>query len=178
MLTVIVSQDPMYVTFPVSQREFIGSQKEGRSADTEGIKATLYFSDGTPYKHFGKISFVDVTVNRSTDTVLARATFPNPDAVLVDGQLARIGLERGMSGEQIVIPQAALLSDQEGVYVFVADQGKAAIRRLKLGGSSGTGVIVADGLKNGEQVIVEGIQALRPNAAVRPTVLAPSPGRS
>ncbi len=176
-LTVIVSQDPMYVSFPVSQREFLQAQKAGRSVDITGINASLHFADGSPYKYPGTINFVDVTVDRATDTVLARATFPNPDFALVDGQLVRVGLASGTAEEKIVIPQAALISDQEGIYVFVVDQGKAAIRRVKPGGPSGTGVIIEQGLTGGEQVVVEGIQGLRPDAPVRATPLA-SPDRS
>lgn len=172
VLTTIVSQDPMYVTFPVSQREFIAAQREGRAVDVAGIKATLSFADGSPYKYSGQINFVNVTVDRGTDTVTARATFPNTDGVLIDGQLVRVGLQRSSTEESIVIPQTALISDQEGIYVFVADEGKAAVRRIKTGGASGTGVIVDQGLTGGEQVIVEGIQSIRPGAAVRPAPMA------
>ena len=177
-LTVIVSQDPMYVTFPVSQREFLRVHQTGHSVDITGIKASLLFADGSLYKHPGKINFVDVTVDRATDTILARAAFPNPESGLVDGQLVRVALESGTSEEKIVIPQAALISDQEGVYVFIASDGKAAIRRVKTGGASGTGVVVEQGLTGGEQVIVEGIQGLRRDVAVRATPLPPAPDRS
>lgn len=177
-LTVIVSQDPMYVVFPVSQRDFLRAQQAGHSVDITGIKVVLRFADGSAYKHPGKINFVDVTVDRSTDTVLARASFPNPDFVLIDGQLVRVELESGTPEEKIVIPQAALISDQEGVYVFVVDDGKAAVRRVKTVGPSGTGVIVEQGLTGGEQVIVEGIQGLRRGVAVRATPLPPAPDRS
>lgn len=180
VLTTIVSQDPMYVTFPVSLREFTSSQREGRAVDADSpiikaIKASVYFSDGSRYKHDGRINFINVTVDRSTDTILARASFPNPDGVLVDSQLVRVGLESGAAQEKIVIPQAALISDQEGIYVLIVDQGKAAVRRIKTGGASGTGVIVDEGLSGGEQVIVEGIQGVRPGSPVR---ASPAPGRS
>ncbi len=178
-LTVIVSQDPMYVTFPVSQREFLQrTQQFGKSIDVSGIKVALRFADGSVYKQPGRINFVDVTVDRATDTVLARASFPNPDFALIDGQLVRVALESGATEEKIVIPQAALISDQEGVYVFIASDGKAAIRRIKPGGASGTGVVVEQGLTGGEQVVVEGIQGIRPDMPVRATVLPPSPDRS
>jgi len=78
-LTVIVSQDPMYVSFPVSQREFLRVQAAGRQVETSSIKARVHFADGTAYRHEGSINFVDVQVDRSTDTILARATFPNPE---------------------------------------------------------------------------------------------------
>ena len=177
-LTVIVSQDPMYVTFPVSQREFLRAQQAGKNIDVTGIKASLLFADGAPYKHPGKINFVDVSVDRSTDTVLARASFPNPDFALIDGQLVRVALEGEAPEEKIVIPQAALISDQEGVYVFIASDGKAAVRRIKSGAAVGAGVVVEQGLTGGEQVIVEGIQGLRRDVAVRPIPLPPAPDRS
>ncbi len=177
-LTVIVSQDPMYVTFPVSQREFLRAQQAGHAVDITGIKAALQFADGSAYKHPGEINFVDVTVDRGTDTVLARATFPNPEFALIDGQLVRVGLESKTAVEKIVIPQAALISDQEGIYVFIVSDGKAAVRRIKTAGPSGTGIIVEQGLTGGEQVIVEGIQGLRRDVAVRATPLPPAPDRS
>jgi len=108
-----------------------------------------------------------------------RATFPNPDGSLIDGQLVRVGLQMSTTEEKIVIPQAALISDQEGVYVFVTDQGRAVVRRIRTGGPSGTGEIVEKGLTGGEQVIVEGIQSLRPDtAAVSALPSGSSPNRS
>ena len=170
-LTVVVSQDPMYVSFPVSQRDFLRAQESQHKVDLTGIRAFLNFSDGTSYKHDGKINFVDVQVNQATDTILVRATFPNPDNELVDGQLVRVTLESGEAEQKIVIPQAALISDQEGVYVFVVEDGKAAIRRVNPGGVSGTGTIIEQGLKAGEQVIVEGTQSLRPGVPVKASPL-------
>jgi membrane fusion protein (multidrug efflux system) len=177
-LTVIVSQDPMYVSFPVSQRELLRAREVGHKIDVTDIRASLRFADGSSYKPVGKINFVDVSVDRSTDTVLVRATFPNPDGDLVDGQFARVGLEIGTPEEKIVIPQAALISDQAGVYVFVVSDGKAEIRRVKPAGESGTGVIIEQGLNAGEPVIIEGLQAMRPGAPVQAKPMPPVPGRS
>jgi membrane fusion protein, multidrug efflux system len=100
-LTLIVSQDPMYVTFPVSQRDLLQAQKSRRSADDiRDIKVRLRFSDGSAYDQSGSINFVDVTVNRTTDTVIARATMPNREGMLIDGQLVQVGLETGMPEEK------------------------------------------------------------------------------
>src|SRR6202165_2396184 len=112
LLTMIVSQDPMYVTFPVSQREFLRAQRAGHEVDVRGIKVQLRFANATIYDQLGQINFVDVTVDRSTDTVLVRASFPNPTNGLVDGQLVRVGLESGTPEEKVVIPQAALIAHQ------------------------------------------------------------------
>jgi len=108
-----------------------------------------------------------VTVDRTTDTVLARATMPNPEGELIDGQLVRVFLEVGSPEERVVIPQAALLADQQGVYVFVVEDGKAVVKRVKPGTESGTGVVINEGLSGGEQVVVQGLQGLRPGIAVR-----------
>ena len=89
-----------------------------------------------------------------------------------------MALEGEAPEEKIVIPQAALISDQEGVYVFIASDGKAAVRRIKSGAAVGAGVVVEQGLTGGEQVIVEGIQGLRRDVAVRPIPLPPAPDRS
>lgn len=169
ILTTIVSQDPMYATFPVSQRDFLRVQKSGEAVDTKGIKAKLFFSDGSAYDQVGTIDFVDVTVDRSTDTVLVRALMPNPKMTLVDGQFVRVVLEAGSPQDKIAIPQSALIADQGGVYVFVVENGKAAVRRVKTSGELGTKVIVDDGIKAGDLVIVDGLQGVRPGVAVRAT---------
>ena len=167
-LTLIVSQDPMYVTFPVSQRDLLQPQKAGRTGDIEHIKVTIRFSDGSTYDQVGSMNFVDVTVDKSTDTVVARATMPNPKGVLIDGQLVRVGVDVGSPNEEeVVIPQDALIADQEGVYVFVVDNGKAVVKRVKPGKVNGTGITIESGLSGGEQVIVQGLQALRGGVAVR-----------
>jgi membrane fusion protein (multidrug efflux system) len=169
VLTVIVSQDPMYVSFPVSQREYLAARE--RKADVGQIKVRVRFSDGTIYGEVGEITFVDVSVNRSTDTILARATLPNPNGVLIDGQLVQVILESGEPEEKVLVPQAALIADQAGIYVFVVENGKAVVRRIKVGAEIGVDVVVEQGLNGGEQVIVQGLQGVRPGAPVLATPL-------
>jgi len=169
VLTVIVSQDPMYVTFPVSQREFLNLQASGKQVDPKDIEVRIRFANGVTYSQVGTISFVDVMVDRATDTVLVRAKMPNPDGVLVDGQLVTVTLQANQPRERVTIPQAALIADQQGIYVFVVEDGKAVMRRVKTGGEDGPDIIVNDGLKGGEQVIVEGLQSIRPGQPVQAT---------
>jgi len=166
-LTIIVSQDPMYVTFPVSQRELLRAQQEERQIDLRSVKVRLLFSDGKTYDREGTVNFVDVTVDKATDTILARATFANPTGVLVDGQLVRTVLSVGHPEEKVLVPQAALIADQQGVYVFVVEDGKAAIKRITISGADGADSVVESGLSGGEQVIVEGMQSLRPGTPVQ-----------
>jgi membrane fusion protein, multidrug efflux system len=106
-LTVIVSQDPMYVTFPVSQRDFLREQAAGRQVDISNVKARLRFAGGRTYQQEGGIDFVDVQVDRNTDTILVRATFPNPASMLVDGQFVRIKVENGTPEDKVDSPGRA-----------------------------------------------------------------------
>jgi membrane fusion protein (multidrug efflux system) len=176
VLSTIVSQDPMYVTFPVSQREFLHAAETGHPTDVKSIKVQIRFPDGATYNHIGEINFVDVTVDRATDTVIARATIPNPKGILIDGELVRVNIESGTPDERIVIPQSALIADQEGVYVFAVEDGKAVVKRVKTGGERGANVIIESGLTGGEQVIVQGLQGVRPGIAVRASPLPQAQG--
>lgn len=177
-LTSIVSQNPMYVTFPVSQREFLQTTADAQKRDAKDLKVRIKFSDGAFYDEVGIINFVDVSVDKATDTVNVRATIPNPRGVLIDGQLVRVIIESNKPEERLLIPQSALIADQQGVYVFAVEDGKAVVKRLKLGGDAGANVIVEDGLKAGAQVIVDGLQGVRPGAAVRATPIQQSIGRT
>ena len=168
-LTVIVSQDPMYVTFPVSQRDFLREQAAGRQVDISNVNARLRFADSRTYQQEGSINFVDVQVDRNTDTILVRATFPNPAGMLVDGQFVRIKVESGTPEEKVMIPQAALIADQEGVYVFAVEDSKATVKRVKPGSTTDTGVVIEQGLSSGELVIVDGLLLVRPGIEVRAT---------
>jgi membrane fusion protein (multidrug efflux system) len=109
----------------------------------------------------------------SQSGVLATIVSQDPMGELVDGQFVRARVEAETPIEQVVVPSAALVIDQQGPYVFIVEDGKAVVRRLKLGQDLGRSFVVQEGLKGGEQVIVDGIATLRPGAAV---VAAPSKG--
>ncbi|MBI2253187.1 MAG: efflux RND transporter periplasmic adaptor subunit [Proteobacteria bacterium] len=167
VLTVIVSQDPMYVTFPVSQREFLRAGMGAEGAAKSDIVVKISFSDGTVYPDTGSINFVDVTTDKTTDTITVRATFPNHSGSLVDGQFVNVLLESAKPEEVVVVPQSALLADQQGTYVFVVENNKAVVKRIKPGGEHGPNIVVSDGLSGGEMVIVEGLQFVRPDMPVQ-----------
>jgi membrane fusion protein (multidrug efflux system) len=157
----------------VSQREFLKVQHEQeRRAREQELTVRIRFSDGSTYPQTGNINFVDVKVNRATDTILVRATLPNPNGTLIDGQLVQVSVAGEKPEEKVLVPQSALIVDQQGTYVFVVEDGKAAVRRVKLGGESGPDSIIDSGLKGGEQVIVQGMESLRPGT---PVIASPAP---
>jgi membrane fusion protein (multidrug efflux system) len=175
-LATIVSQDPIYVTFPVAQRlvtEFRRQHPEATA--TEQIAVRLKLADGSDYDHVGKVDFIDVQVDRSTDTVLVRAVFDNPNGVLVDGQFVNVTIEQRETQMGLSIPQTAIQLDQAGSYVFVVGaDNKAEIRRIKTQTASAGESIVSEGLKEGEKIIVDGIQRVRPGQPVTPTEVQPA----
>ena len=168
-LATIVRQDPIYVSFPVTQREMLQIKKDRKSGEPE---PTIYvrLADGSRYAQAGKADFVDVTVSQGTDTVQVRATFPNPNRILVDGQLVTVVAEVGKPLPALLIPQQALQIDQAGPFVLVVDgASKVEVRRVEVGPAPGAQVSVTKGLKAGERVITEGVQKVRPGDAVQTT---------
>jgi membrane fusion protein, multidrug efflux system len=180
VLARIVSQDPIYVTFPVSQRRLLEYRRERNDTGRDPVvRVTL--PDGSVYEHPGAVDFVDVQVDQSTDTVAVRAELPNPDRILVDGQFVGVRVEAGQPERVLAVPQAALQVDQAGPYVLVvgADD-KVAARRVTLGIEEGAQVVIERGLEAGDKVIVEGIQKVRPGMAVAASEApsaTPTPGQ-
>ena len=174
-LATIVSQDPIYVSFPVTQREILAIRKE-QSLNKVTAEAIIYIrlADGTRYAQPGKPNFIDVTVNQGTDTVQIRASFANRDRVLVDGQLVNVIAESGKAEPALFVPQAATQADQAGIFVLVLDQqNKVEVRRIETGIQRGAMITVEKGLSEGERIIVEGIQKVRPGQVVQATEIKP-----
>jgi membrane fusion protein (multidrug efflux system) len=174
-LAVIVSEDPIHVTFPVSQRVILEARRRLAEAGAHALVVRVKLPDGTDYAHTGLIDFVDIQINQGTDTATVRAEFPNPDRLLIDGAFVNVTIQRGDPVRSLLIPQSALQVDQAGPYALaVASDNKVEVRRLTISRSIGPDVIVEQGLKEGDLVIVEGIQKVRPGSVVAPTTV-PSP---
>ncbi|MBN8874960.1 MAG: efflux RND transporter periplasmic adaptor subunit [Rhodospirillales bacterium] len=187
-LATIVSQDPMYVLFPVATR--VQDELRKRYADRGGLSAAvvrLRFADGSTYGQEGKIDYVDPTVATNTDTVLIRAKIGNPprrpvqpgepvDRQLIDGEFVTVLVEGMQPIQALGIPRRAVLSDQQGDYVYVVGaDNKVEQRRIHLGQSTPSTAVVDTGLKEGEMVVVDGIQRVRPGITVSPGPSSPPP---
>jgi membrane fusion protein (multidrug efflux system) len=173
-LATIVSQDSIYVSFPVTQREILAVRKNQGTTKPAEFVIYLQLADGSRYASPGQLDFLDVTVNQGTDTVQVRATFPNPNRVLVDGQLVNVVAELGKGESLLQVPQQALQLDQSGVFVLVAgNDNKVQVRRVETGQAAGTAISVLKGLSAGELVITEGIQKVRPGQVVQATEAKP-----
>ena len=187
-LATIVSQDPIYVMFPVSLRSALDLRN--RYADKGGFAAVVVrvkLPDGSLYAQTGRLDYVDPSVSASTDTVNLRARISNPlrtgakasdpgNRDLADGQFVTVTLEGVNPVRALGIPRSAVLSDQQGSYVYIVDaEKKAQQRRVTLGQSTPQMAIVMTGLQEGETVIADGIQRVRPGVAVNPAPAAAPP---
>jgi membrane fusion protein (multidrug efflux system) len=175
-LATIVSQDPIYVTFPVSERDVIAYKH--RLAESGGknqhLPIHIKLPDGTIYNHPGITNFLDVQAEANTDTVIVRAELPNPDGLLIPGGIVGVGVETGPPKTALLVPQSAMQLDQAGHYVLVVDPAKKVeLRRVTTSVEIGRNVVVTEGLKEGELVITEGIQKVHPGQVVSANV-APS----
>lgn len=180
-LTTIVSQDPMYVTFPVPVREALDLRE--RYATRGGFKAVvirLRLPDGRLFDKVGELNFVNNTIAQNTDTISLRGTIPNPSTStsvaaggavreLTDNEFVTVLLEGVQPVEVVAIPRSAVLSDQQGEYVYVVGaDNKAEQKRIQLGQSTSTIAAVTSGIALGDKVIVEGLQKVKPGEVVAP----------
>ncbi|MBI2736722.1 MAG: efflux RND transporter periplasmic adaptor subunit [Rhodospirillales bacterium] len=174
VLATIVSQDPIYVLFPVSVRD-LEAIREARRTEDGGmakIDIRVRLPGGQEYAQRGVWNLTDPQVDPQTDTLIMRATMPNPDRTLTDGQFVTAIIRERQEAPRLVVPQSAVQVDQSGYYVLVVnDQHKVEQRRVQTGPQRGTDVVVTSGVKEGEKVIVDGIQKVRPGQVVQETVL-------
>ena len=187
-LATIVSQDPMYVLFPISLRA--GLDLRDRYADKGGfnaVKIKLRLPNGRTYGQDGRLNYLDNTVAPNTDTLLLRGFIANPvrpgmnqgepgSRELTDGEFVTVLLEGVEPVQALAIPRTAILADQQGNYVWVVGDGnKVEQRRVQLGQSTPDTAVIAAGLKEGEMVVVDGVQRVRPGIVVSPAPAASGP---
>lgn len=168
----VVQIDPIRVVFSVNDRTILALRESVTDFDERKVAGsfvpTLRLSNGREYPLKGAIEFVGNEIDQATGTLPIRARFPNPDGVLVPGQFVTITVRPAHPQTRPVVPVGAVQLDREGRFVLLLDEGgKVAERRIKTGAQLGQNWIVEEGLKGGENVIVQGFQNARPGAAVR-----------
>ncbi|MCB4768388.1 efflux RND transporter periplasmic adaptor subunit [Ancylobacter sp. Lp-2] len=176
VLTTLVSVDPIYVSFDadegvVSQAlATIGDGDVLGEIDRIPVEIVTATTGGEPMR--GHLQLVDNQVDAATGTFRLRAVFDNPQGRLVPGQFARVRMGRAKTEPALVINERAVGTDQDKKFVFVVDSdSKAAYREVKLGPPTGGLRVVASGLKDGERVVVNGLQRVRPGALLAPEVV-------
>ncbi len=180
-LATIQRLDPIFVDIQQSSADLLALR---RSISQGGLTAAqarvkLLLEDGSTYGPTGTIEFSEVTVDPSTGTVTLRATFPNPDGVLLPGMFVRAQFDQAINTRAILVPQEAVTRQATGeASVFIVGPGNKAVRRvITTQRADGANWVVTDGLKAGDKVIVQGTGQLRPDAPIKP-VPASTPQRA
>jgi membrane fusion protein, multidrug efflux system len=186
-LALVVSADPMYVVFPVAVRRVLELREYFATRGGFGaVKIRLRLPNGQMYNQTGKLDFLDIAVARETDTITLRGVIDNPVIQtigsnkfheLTDGEFVTVALESVEPQRVLAVPRAAILADQQGNYVYVVNaQNTVEQRRVKLGQVTPEIAAITEGLQEGEKIVLEGIQRVRPNMVVAPTPAAPTTG--
>lgn len=171
LLSTIVQVSPIWVRFSLSESELQALGGHLRPGKVQDVRLVL--ADGSEYPLSGKINFSASQIDPALGTQQLRAEFQNPDSALLPGQFVRVRLTTGKRDGVFLIPQTAVLTGQQGKFVFVADKDKegktvAAARPITVGGWFGERWSVLDGLKAGDQVITDNLIKVRPGAPVAP----------
>ena len=156
VLATVVSESPIRVLFPVTQRELLEAKRNASIGDPPAVRLKL--ADGSLYKEKGKIDFIDITVDPKTD-----------------GQTVRVLIEDNKPKTVVTVPQQAIALDQTGPYLFtVDDKNVVHLQRVKTGTVRNGQLVITEGLKPGEKVVVQGQQRIRDGMTVAPSVVAPA----
>jgi membrane fusion protein (multidrug efflux system) len=170
-LATIQQLDPVYADFTQSAGELLALRRALKlgaltGADPGTANVQLLFDDGSAYKHPGRLLFSEATVDATTGQVTLRGEFPNPEGDLLPGMYVRVVIEQGVQADAIAVPQQAVQRNGNGqalLYILKPD-GNLELRPVKAGRAVGRNFVIDDGLKAGEQVVVEGFQKIRPDA--------------
>ncbi|MCM2356392.1 MAG: efflux RND transporter periplasmic adaptor subunit [Arenimonas sp.] len=174
-LAVIQQIHPMYVNFtqPAADvlrlRQALAQGRLKRAAGAEGALVRVVLEDGSEHPQPGKLLFSDLTVDPTSGQITLRAEVPNANGSLLPGLYVRVRLEQAKAGNAVLLPQQAVTRTAQGDTVMVVGaEGQVSTRKIQVGSAQAGQWVVLDGLKAGEQVIVEGFQKMRPGAPVKP----------
>lgn len=172
-MAVVQQLTPIYVDLNQSTAELARLRKMFKSGilqklDETAAKVTVILEDGTIYPEPARLLFTGISVNEGTGQVTLRTEVQNPDQVLLPGMFVRVRIEQGVNDEAILIPAQALLRGADGKdSVMLVKDGKVAVATVSVGANHEGRVMISQGLKAGDEVIVEGFQKVRPGVPVK-----------
>jgi membrane fusion protein (multidrug efflux system) len=183
-LALVQQIDPMYVNFTQSAGEVMRLRRAlengqlKRASGAQAASVRLLLEDGSTYARPGRLLFADLSVDSTTGQITLRAEVPNPGGQLLPGLYVRVQLEQAKASDAILLPQQAVSRSPQGDTVMVVgSDGKVTPRPVKIGAQQAGQWVILDGLKAGDNVMVDGFQKLRGGAPVKPVPWQP-PGTS
>lgn len=178
-LAVIQQIHPLYVNFTQSSTELLRLRKALDAGQLKGVGAQadvqVVMEDGSVYPLKGKLLFSDMAVDPATGTVALRAEVPNPDGFLLPGMFVRVRVQQAVAEQGITVPQRGVQRGPQGAFVMLVRDGKVAVQPVTTGNAQGDVWVITDGLKGGEQVIVEGLQKVQPGAPAKAVPFGAAP---
>jgi membrane fusion protein, multidrug efflux system len=178
-LTTVQQLNPIYVDIIPSSAELMRMKHALESgllkrAGPHSVKVRLILDENIPYDLEGKLEFSDVTVDQGTGTVTLRAVFPNPKNDLLPGMFVRAILEEGVNEKGLLVPQQGVTHDTRGnaTALVLGRDGKVELRVLELGDAFGDKWVVKKGLEIGDQLIVDGLQKVKPGSTAQAVSIA------
>jgi RND family efflux transporter MFP subunit len=170
LLATMVSLDPIHLDFDVSEADYLTfSRERARLKGELADKVEIALTDETKFTRQGTLDFVDNALNRSSGTIHARATIPNPDHLLTAGEFARLRLVIGAPAQALLVPDAAVLPDQsQHLLMTVAPDGTVVAKQVEIGDLREGLRVIRSGLTPNDQVIIDGIPHAAPGAKVAP----------
>ena len=176
LLTTLVSDDPLYFYFTLSEADALKLQRSGILSGTEADREVLLkLSDEADFTHKGKLDFVDNRIDAASGTVELRALFRNEQKLFLPGQFGRVRIALGGADDALLVPEVALGFDQGSPYLLLVDgDNKVVFQPVQLGGKKGDRRVIRSGLKRDDRVIVNGLQRARPGAVVKATPAQPA----
>jgi len=180
ILTSVSQVDPIKAYFPISEHEYVLAQRSNAASGKHAIgffgnSLELILTDGSLHPQKGKILLADRQVDSTTGTIRIVAAFPNPGNILRPGQYGRVRVETNIKNGALLVPQSAVEQSQGSYQVaVVGSDHKVSMRTVKPGETVGTMWVIDDGLKPGEQVVVEGLQRIKEGTTVNPKPVPPA----
>lgn len=177
-LVTIVREEPIFVTFSLSERQFTTFLQEARDggdspdAPPSDLPVYVTLANGTDLGEVGQLAFGDNRIDPATGTIAIRAQFDNVERLLVDGAFVTVRIAASEPVPRLVVPQSAVQRDQRGDFVLVVGSEQTVEQRyIETAGTIEADFIVRSGLQDGESVIVEGLQRVRPGVPVDPVLM-------
>lgn len=170
VLTSVSTVDPIFVEFSISEQEYLALRSSLLADDSNDTpRLALILADATTYPHRGTIDIVGRQVNPTTGTLRVRGLFPNPGNVLRPGQYAKVRAATSVRHGALLLPQGAI-QQLQGTYqvIVVGPSNKCETRRVEVGERIGSYWLIVKGLQPSEQVVIEGLQKVRPGDTVAP----------
>jgi membrane fusion protein (multidrug efflux system) len=185
LMTTIQQIDPIYVDLNQSSVQGLQLRRDIASGKVKvngpgQAKVTVFLEDGTQYPVQGALQFSDITVDQNTGSVTVRAIVPNPNSVLLPGMFVRARVDEGVDDNALLVPQTAVTHNPQGqaTTLVVGADNKVALRTIQATRTVGADWVVDGGLKEGEKVIVSGVQRVQPGALVRAVETTPQQAAS